>query len=253
RQKARQRREAERAGSPAKAEMVTLLISSFFLLALLVFALYRRQRAAPDEAQDRSLPAPPRFDGLFGEETAARARALAEADAEAQAASLRASLLARATEGDKESLLEAHAAGDRELYDEVLNALVGRARSSDKSLLALTSYLTRHETLRVNARLAEAVIESWQRAPDRSSTAKMLHLVALADDAGLYRNAVELAVRSLREGLIPDLTAEELGAIVHGEFWLLSQAARNSGAGFVLKIRLAQVRRELAANTTRTS
>lgn len=93
--------------------------------------------------------------------------------------------------------------------------------------------------------LALQFIESWQQSPDRASTAKMLHLAALSDDAMTYHDAVEAALRVWQNGGIPDLTAVELQALLNGEFWLLSSTERSSGAGFLLKRTLSEAKRVL--------
>jgi hypothetical protein len=100
--------------------------------------------------------------------------------------------------------------------------------------------------------LAQQFIETWQESPDRVSTAKMLHLAALSDDAGTYQSAVETALRVWQKGGIPDLTAQQLLLIFNSEFWVLSSSTRNSGAGFLLKRTLSHARRdlELANNPT---
>jgi hypothetical protein len=93
--------------------------------------------------------------------------------------------------------------------------------------------------------LAQQSIEVWQVSPDRASTAKMLHLAALSDDADTYRSAIETTLRVWRNGGIPDLSAAELQQLLNSEFWLLSSSTRNSGAGFVLKRTLSLAKREL--------
>lgn len=93
--------------------------------------------------------------------------------------------------------------------------------------------------------LAEEFIASWQEFPDRNSTAKMLHLAALADDAETYRRAVETALNVWQRRSIPDLSAAELHTLFNSEFWLLSSHTRSSGAGFVLKETLSRAKREL--------
>jgi hypothetical protein len=93
--------------------------------------------------------------------------------------------------------------------------------------------------------LAEQFIEAWQESPDRVSTAKMLHLAALSDDAMTYHDAVETALRVWQKGGIPDLSSAELQTLFNSEFWLLSSSTRSSGAGFVLKRMLSQAKREL--------
>ena len=93
--------------------------------------------------------------------------------------------------------------------------------------------------------LAEEFIAAWEVSPDRVSTAKMLHLAALADDADLFRTAVETALSVWQRGSIPDLSAAELQTLFNSEFWILSSAVRSSGAGFVLKRTLSRAKREL--------
>ena len=136
-----------------------------------------------------------------------------------------------------------------ELYDEVLNKLVGKP-SEGPQLLSLVSYITRHE-LPVNTTLAKAFMLSWRLTPDRNSTAKMLHISALSDDAKCYCDAVELALGFWREGKIPDLSATEFQALLTGEFWVLSSGTRRSGAGFLVKRTLSSARRELEASYNR--
>lgn len=93
--------------------------------------------------------------------------------------------------------------------------------------------------------LAEEFIIAWQVSPDRVSTAKMLHLAALADDADIFRNAVETALSVWQSGSVPDLSGAELQTLFNSEFWILSSAVRSSGAGFVLKRTLSRAKREL--------
>jgi hypothetical protein len=234
--------------------MVTVLIASFILLAVISFALYRsRHTALPDDdANPALLPPPPtEFKSLF-EDPAAEARARA-AQREKESAEKRAKLLARAAEGEKQTLNEAHASGDGKLYEQVLHTLVERAGENEKQLFALASYVARADSLPVNKKLAAAFLESWKLSPSRHATAQMLHLCALAGDAALYQQAIETTLRYWQEQKLSDMTAEELTRLIESEFWLIPSTARNSGAGFLLKRKLATVRRELAADKTVTS
>jgi hypothetical protein len=229
-----------------KPNMGTLFITSFFLLGIIIFALYLRHNASSssDDSAGHALPPYGRFGGLFADppETTSPAD---EGASDVADALRRDSLLARAAAGERETLMEAHASGDAQLYDEVLNALVLSVSESEAGLLALVSYITRAESLRVNRGLAEALMLNWQKSPGRAATAKMLHLVALADDASLYQRAVELAAQFWRAGRVPDLSATELRVLADGEFWVLTSHSRSSGAGFLLKRTLAHLRREL--------
>ncbi|MDX6612955.1 MAG: hypothetical protein QOD75_2141 [Blastocatellia bacterium] len=218
--------------------MVTFLITTVLLLGLVAIALYFWQKPA-NPIQTIELPPPLNTRGLFDYDQTPHE--LSE-ETRIHEADRRRILLERASQGDTSVLKEAHELTPP-LYNEVLNALVARSESSAQ-LLALASHVTRHE-LPVNRNLASALIEAWREDPDRNSTAKMLHLAALADDPEVYRTALDAAVRAWRDGALPDVSAPELQAILEGEFWILSSHARRSGAGFVLKRSLAAVRREL--------
>jgi hypothetical protein len=228
------------------AKMVTFLITSFFVLALLAIAIYFWQKPTSSTEVEALRPPPGR--GLFIDGTPdgqALAKAEAESQATANAVTLHSELIARAKRGEKSVLQEVRNVGDADLYEEALNVLVAGADSDPKSL-SLVSYVTRHE-LRVNKKLAERMIDSYKNAPDRNATAKMLHVAALSDDATVYQGAVEAALKFWREGHLSEISSRELRSILEGEFWILSSPTRSSGAGFLLKQALAGARRELEA------
>lgn len=228
--------------------MATLLFTSVFIIGILAVALYLWQKPATSEDRTSLPPVQPQEmpRGLFShpEATESLAAALTAEDQETQ----RSLLAERARGGAKSALDEARALNDEEFYSEILDSLVAAAVESDAALLSLVSYVARHE-LPVNHNLAQAVLDSWKRTPNRNSTAKALHIIALADDAALYESAVEAALNYWRAGKLTDVSSLELQALFDGEFWVLSSRTRSSGAGFVLKRTLANARRELG-NTT---
>lgn len=229
--------------------MVALLITSFLLLAGITYVLYLWQRPSSHEETEFMLAPPPHAIGLFDDsainETLPRQLPGGNPVTEEE----RNALIERASGGDKEALHDAHATGDSALYDDVLDALVNRAET-DKELLSLASFITRSERpLRVNISLAKRFMEDWKTEPDRNSTAKMLHVAALASDAGLYQVAIETAYQFWRARRLTGISADELRQLIESEFWILPPAMRNSGAGFVLKRKLAQLRRHLVAAT----
>lgn len=226
------------------ANMVTFLISSFLVLALLALAIYFWQK--PPASTDTELLLPPSERGLFIDSTpAGQAETLAAAATNSAAIARterRTQVLERAKGGEKSTLQEARTE-DATFYEETLNLLIADA-DSDPKLLSLVSFVTRHD-LPVNKTLAERVIDSYCKSPDRSSTAKVLHIAALSDDAAVYQRAAEAALTSWRTGRLSEVSALELRSILEGEFWLLTAPARSSGAGFHLKRALAHARREL--------
>jgi len=221
--------------------MVALLFTAIFIIGILAIPLFfwaLRTRGSGENLLPP--PEPPR--GLFSDKDGFESAVLPPADPN-ELENERNSLSERAKAGDKSALVEAQALGDRKFYDEVLDQLTFKA-DSGPTLLALASYVTRNE-LPVNRKLAEALISSWKVSPGRSSTATTLHLTALADDADLYQSTVDTALGFWRQGLLPDVSAAELKALFDGEFWVLSARTRSSGAGFILKRKLASARREL--------
>jgi hypothetical protein len=226
--------------------MVTLLITSFLLVAGITYVIYLWQRPSSKTDAGFALPPPPTV-RLFDDDGLNEAMPRELPSGETTASEQLHALLARASAGDKEALHDAHATGDAALYNEVLNVLVERV-DSEKRLLALVSYIARSdERLRVNSLLAEKFIESWKASPDRNSTAKMLHIAALAGNANVYQTAIETAYQFWRDRRLQQISAIELRQLIESEFWILAPAVRNSGAGFMLKRKLAQLRRKLAA------
>jgi len=222
--------------------MVTLFITAFAVLVLIGIGIYFWQKPAADYSEN-VLPPSPNARGLFADDASSIAEenkrlALAASD-------LAESLIARAKKGEHSALDDAHLSNNSVLYDRVLTELVHVSESKPK-LLALMSYVSQND-LPVNQSLARVAIASWKQAPDRSGTAKALHVAARSDDADTFREAVESALGFWREGKLEGVSAVELKALFDGEFWILSAGSRSSGAGFVLKRTLESARRELEA------
>jgi hypothetical protein len=220
--------------------MVTLLITAVAVFLLFAVGVYFWQKPSTDYSA-KVLPPPPNARGLFGEDPST-----SDTDAERLALTARhEELVEKARQGDRTALDKAHRIGDLDLYSRVLDEIV-RVSDTDPKLLSLLSYISQNE-LPVNRSVAESVLSSWRRAPDRGGTARALHFAALSDDADIYRTAVENALQLWREAKLGDISAVELRALFDGEFWVLSSRSRSSGAGFVLKRTLDGARRELEA------
>ena len=223
--------------------MVTFLITSILLLGLFAISIYFWQKPSRPVARPE-LPPSDKLRGLFdpdGSEPVAKLPAPSTADIDRQ----KSELIYRAGQGDKNVLRDVQQLGNSAVYFELLSMLVDKTQSTPQ-LLSLVSYVTQHE-LPVNEKLAVSFIESWKQAPNRNSTAKMLHIAALSDNAETLKTAVDVALRLWREGNLPDVSALELQALFQGEFWVLSSSTRSSGAGFLLKRTLASARGELDA------
>lgn len=222
--------------------MVTFLITSLFILGFIAVALYFWQKPAAS-SDTEFLPIPPEKRSLFAD---ASANGTPEVENITFSQAQRAEVLRRANEGVSSALLDAKHSGDGGFYNEILTALAARAEGP--KLLSLVSYVSRNH-LPVNKALAEKFIASWKSAPTRNSTAEMIHIAALSNDARTYQTAVETALQYWRDGKLAAVSAVELKSIIDGEFWILSSDSRSSGAGFVLKQTMANARRELESTS----
>ena len=157
--------------------------------------------------------------------------------AEIEAEKLREEILNRANAGDFSALHDATT--QQILYDEVL------AVFAKLDLLATADYISRHDELRTNAPFTEALLEAWQQMPTRHGVAKLLHISALSDDAEIYFLAVEALRNAWREQKIPDISGQELAAVIEAEYWLLKPSTRETN--MALKDFLTQMRTELAS------
>jgi hypothetical protein len=221
--------------------MVTFLITSLLVLGILGLAIYLWQKPAPQSDTELLLPQPVNR-ALFEatEEAIEQEQQLADKQK-------RAEILLRAKSGGMTSLNEALAERDSGFYNEVLNAVLQDA--NDRKLLSVASHISKHN-LAVNKTLAEKFQELWRSNPNRQSTAKMLHLSALTDDASTFITGVDLSLDAWAEGRLNDTSGEELHALISGEYWVLSSTVRSSGAGFVLKNTITEARRKLNNNNS---
>jgi len=105
-----------------------------------------------------------------------------------------------------------------------------------------------HKIDREDFEEAIAAIRDFQQSPDRTSTAKLLHVAASTDDAKNFGRAIDLVLMSWRDRSLSDISAKDLQALFNSEYWVLSSRTRTSGAGFVLKQTLAEANRELEGN-----
>ena len=210
--------------------VTTLLIISFLLLfaALTTYTLRRLYPQTTDTAPQ--LPPPPAV-GLFANPE--HQRALTEEAAQHAEAARRQEILARAAQGDVSVLPEVYATADEALYQTALNALLD---TTDAATVA--QFLAENEELPANARLLNDLLDTWRQNPTRRNIGHLLHLSARTGAAEVFQHTLE----TIRATELPDLTANELARLAESSYWLLPQTARSSGAGFVLKSELDEIR-----------
>jgi hypothetical protein len=236
-------------GRSKALKVSAIFIIAVFLIFVASFVILRTKRSSSREDAHHLPPGvSPR--GLFDDATPGYlVEGVEDSDRlETEAhEKLENSLCERAARGDLEALRDARATGDAALYRLVLDALVGRSAESPTDVHALAAYIARSEDLRSTPALAEMLLDGWRRHPTRASTAELLRVSALSDDAGTFGRAVSEVLEVWEDKRLGGVSAGELISLFEGEYWLLSSEAKRSGAGFVLKQKLADARRRLAA------
>ena len=222
--------------------MSAILIISIFLAFVASFAILRTKRSRSREDAGELPPGlSPR--GLFDAPAD-------ETPKESPEQVKRGRLRERAERGDLSALAEASASGDAALYRFVLDGLVGRASEEEGRVGELAAHIAGGRGLRASPELAELLLGVWRREPTPSSTAELLRVSALSDDAGTFGRAVSEVLQLWEGGRLDSLAAEDLRELFEAEYWLLSSEAKRSGAGFVLKQKLSDVRRRLAVGSS---
>jgi len=221
-----------------------ILIISVFLLFVATFAILRTKRSRSEEVAGELPPGvSPR--GLFD-----AAPQDEETPKESPEQVRHGQLRERAERGDLSALAEARASGDVALYRFVLDGLVGRASGDPARVRELAAHVAGGQSLRASPELAEMLLGVWREGPTPSSTAELLRVSALSDDAGTFGRAVTEVLEVWEAGGLDRLDAEDLRSLFEAEYWLLSSEAKRSGAGFVLKQKLADVRRRLSTRAS---
>ena len=223
--------------------MSAILIISVLLVFVASFAILRTKRSRSQEVAGELPPGvSPR--GLFD-----AASEDDETPKESPEQVRRGQLRERAERGDLSALSEARASADAALYRFVLDGLVGRASGDPARVRELAAHVAGGRDLRASPELAEMLLGVWREGPTASSTVELLHISALSDDAGTFGRAVSEVSEVWEGGRLDALGAEDLRSLFEAEYWLLSSEAKRSGEGFVLKQKLADVRRRLSAHT----
>jgi hypothetical protein len=227
-----------------------VLIISIFLLVITSFAILRTKRSrSHTEMLDAGRPRT--RSSLFDD------RQPLQLDDPAHAArtldAQRAAIRARAQAGDFSALDAAHQTSDADFYGQVLDAVVKHHVKDVAKLAELASYIVRHKELRADTVFARVLLLAWKLEPERIKVPDLLRVAALTDDAAFYQKVVMSVFERWQENGLPGYSAGSLVQLFESEYWVLDSEAKRSGAGFVLKETLADVRRQLSATAARPS
>ncbi|HEX8250822.1 MAG TPA: hypothetical protein VF599_21795 [Pyrinomonadaceae bacterium] len=231
---------------------VIFSLSFLILLALIVYAASRRRREQHSflsETESQNQLHSLGVAALF----APTAQDLAKIEREKhhrQHAEKREKLLTWASLVDFSALENRPVLGNEKLWakswtknwNEAVEILTERARSDD-DVRRLASFCLDNQ-FNVNSTIINAFQKIWAASPDLRTTGEMFRLAAAADNADALLDVLNEAEQFYQTGKLIDVSSSELSELAENHYWLLSQSARVSGAGFILKERLADLRRK---------
>lgn len=154
-------------------------------------------------------------------------------------------LLERAENNDFTVLIEAAKTGDLQFYEKALDLLTERNKAEPENLLRFAAFLSGGK-LQTNKTFSNALLGEWSANSQTASLPTVLHVSALTDSAEIYLQTVEAIFDSWKENKLTKISASDLFAAFDAHFRLLPTSARASGAGFMLKEKLGNIRREVS-------
>jgi hypothetical protein len=223
-----------------------LLFLIFFVLlsavaAAAVISIFRKsEKSLPPLSQTPPEFQPIQYKSIFAPSDE-EIRAFEAEDEAKQREQLRQKILARAEAGDFDALSEAKDF-EIELYDRVLTELVLRVDA--EKFVALGAFVEAGE-LPANQALVERFQEVLKTSGVKKDAIRLLHFAALSGRAQVFFDSVEIVVQLSREDRVRDFTQTDLIHLAESQFWLLPPAEKTSGAGFLLKQKLAKLRSEV--------
>lgn len=216
--------------------LTIFILLSAVAVAVTISIFLKRQKSLPPAPENHLQFQTVQYQSIFApsdEET----RAFEAEDKAKQREQLRQKILARAETEDFNALIEAK---DFEigLYDRALTELA--LRSDAEKLSSLGAFIEARK-LPTNTALVERFREVLENSFARKDAIRFLHFAALSGSAQTFFDSVEIVIQMCREDRLTDFAQTDLVQLAESQFWLLPQAEKTSGAGFLLKQKLAKL------------
>jgi len=219
--------------------LTILILLAAVAAAVTVSVFLRRQKSLPppeaplqfQTIEYKSLFAP------SGEEI----RAFEAENKTKQRKMLRQKILASAETEDFSALIEAKDF-EAEFYDRVLKELTFRC---DSEKFVLLSTFIEENKLQTNAEFVKRFQDALENSAGKKHTIRLLHFAALSQSAEIFSDSVENVIKLCHENRLEGFTLTDLIQLAESQFWLLPTAEKTSGAGFLLKQKLAKLRAEV--------
>ena len=217
---------------------LTILILLTAIAAAVTISIFlKRQKSLPPAPENSPQFQPIQYQSIFAP-SEEEIRAQQAEDQAKQRGMQRQEILAKAETDNFSALIEARDFGD-EFYGRVLKELTFRCDS--ENFASLSSFIEENK-LRTNAEFIKRFQSFEENSPGRKDLIRLLHFAALSGSAEIFSATLEDAI-NISKGL-EDFTETDIFQLAESEFWLLPQTEKASGAGFLLKQKLAKLRSE---------
>jgi len=153
-------------------------------------------------------------------------------------------LIVRAGDGDFTVLTAAKESGDSDFYENLLDLLTERKRLEPENFYKLVSFIS-DEQLSATETFAQAALNVFLENPQTNFLPKVLHVSALTDSAEIYLQTVDEIYNLWKQKNLEKISGVELISLFESHYRLLPSNAKASGAGFLLKEKLENIRREV--------
>ncbi len=225
-----------------------IIFASLLIAAALRFSIVRENRRRTLEPQSAQEFEQPVYRSLFAptaEEAAGFKRFEAEKLLAAERENQKRNLIRRAELGDFDVLIEANELGDSIFYRKTLDSLTETNKIETASFFQLAAFVSSNQ-LPTDKTFAQTVLAKWRENPQTYFLPTVLHISVLTESAENYLKTIEAIFDSWKQNGLKKVSANQLFAAFDAHFRLLPTSARTSGAGFLLKEKLASIRREVS-------
>ena len=215
---------------------IFILLSAIAAATVTVSILLKRRKSLPSPTENPAQFQPLiQYQSIFApsEEEIRAAEAQEKAK---QREMLRQKILAKAETADFAALDEAKDFG-AEFYEQVLKELTFGCDA--EKFVSLGTFIEENK-LPTNAEFIRRFQSDRENSLSKKDLIRLLHFAALSESAEVFFATFEDAFKISRD--LRDFTQTDLIQLAESQFWLLSQAEKTSGAGFLLKQKLAKLR-----------
>ncbi|MDQ6788595.1 MAG: hypothetical protein M3033_17470 [Acidobacteriota bacterium] len=227
--------------------LLIIIFASILIVTAFGFSVNLKRRRTILQTETPKEFEPPVYRSLFAptdEEMAIFEREEREKLLAERSEIVRQNLLARAGDGDFTVLTDAKELDDLHFYEKLLDLLTEKNKLVPEKLIETAIFVSDNQ-LRANETFVQAVSRQYLENPQTNFLPKVLHVSVLTDSAENYLQTIEAVFNLWKQKKLEKISADGLIALFESHYRLLPSNKKASGAGFLLKEKLGNIRREV--------